>query len=248
MTVHVLSRDDWGADPEHPRRGHPLGPAHRTEVFIHHTVIIDDDATVNEWESRDEVKARMRQLQTIRPELGLDVPYNFVAFCMADGDLVLGEGRGLGRTGSHTAGHNRSALGIAFEGNFELEPLPAHFDAQLDGLAAWLQELRDDRGFSELGTVQPDDPERQVFGHRDVTATACPGEHLFARLPRIRFVDLTPWRQPGDPIRTAADVELVFAAHGVLEPGDVSASMRRTVAVILDRQLQLEERIGALEG
>lgn len=226
MTVHVLSRDDWGADPQHPRRGHPLGPTNRTEVFIHHTVIVDNDATVNEWESRDEVTARLRQLQTIRPDLGLDVPYNFVAFCMADGDLLLGEGRGLGRTGSHTAGHNRSALGIAFEGNFELEPLPVHFDAQLDALAGWLRELRDDHGFSELGTVQPDDPQRQVFGHRDVKATACPGDHLFARLRRIRFVDLTPWRQPGDPIRTAADEARVFAAHGVLDVDEVAPSIR----------------------
>lgn len=247
MILQVLSRDDWGADPEHPRRGHPLGPANRTEVFIHHTVIVDNDATVNQWETLDEVRARMRQLQVIRPDLGLDVPYNFVAFCMENGDLVLCEGRGLGRTGAHTAGHNRSALGIAFEGNFELEPLPDHFDDQLDALAGWLQDLRDEEGFTELGTVQPDDPARQAFGHRDVKATACPGEHLFARLPRIRFVDLTPWAEPGDPIRTAADEALVFAAHGGLEVDDVSPSIRRTVAVILDRQLQLEARIRQLE-
>ena len=251
MTAIALSRDDWGADPAHPRRGHPLGPKNRTEVFIHHSVVVDGDATLNEWESLDEVKAQMRVLQTIRPDLGLDVPYNFVAFCMANGDLVLGEGRGLGRTGAHTKGHNRSALGIAFQGNFERGPLPAHFNNQIQDLGDWLRRLREKEGFTELGTVQPNDPqrpERQAFGHREVKATDCPGRHLWDRLQLIRIVDTTPWRRPGDPIRTAADEEQVFATHGGLMPEDVTSSGRRAVAVILDRQLQLEERVRMLEA
>lgn len=250
MTLIVLSRDDWGADPAHPRRGHPLGPTNRTEVFIHHSVVIDGDATVNEWESLDEVKAQMRRMQTIRPDLGLDVPYNFVAFCMADGDLVLGEGRGLHRTGAHATGHNRSALGIAFQGNFELEPLPAHFDAQIEALGEWLRNLREEEGFTELATVQPDDPqrpERQVFGHRDVKNTDCPGHHLWDRLQLIQVIDTTPWREPGDPIRTEADEERVFEVHGGLRPEDVTASARHAVAVICDRQLQIEARLRRLE-
>jgi len=250
MTVTVLSRDDWGADPAHPRRGHPLGPANRTEVFIHHTVVADSDATLNEWESLDEVKAQMRRLQTIRPDLGLDVPYSFVAFCMANGDLVLSEGRGLGRTGAHTSGHNRSALGIAFQGNFEEEPMPAHLDAQLADLGSWLRRLREEEGFTELGTVQPEDPDRpdrQVFGHRDIKSTACPGRHLWERLHLVQMIDTTPWRQPGDPIRTAADEERIFEVHGGLSPEDVTLATRHAVAVILDRQMQLEARLAELE-
>ena len=250
MPLTILSRDDWGADPAHPRRGHHLGPANRTEVFIHHTVVPDGDTTPNEWESLDEVKAQMRRMQTIRPDLGLDVPYNFVAFCMANGDLVLGEGRGLGRTAAHSSGHNRSALGIGFQGNFESEPLPTHLDGQLQLLAEWLRHLRANEGFTELGTVQPDDPGRpgrQVFGHRDVKSTDCPGRHLFERLHQLEVLDTTPWQGPGDPIRTAADEERVFATHGVLEPGAVNASARRAVAVILDRQLQIEARLRSLE-
>lgn len=250
MTTIVLSREDWGADPAHPRRGHPLGPANRTEVFIHHSVVVDDDVTPNQWETLNEVKAQMRRLQTIRPDLGLDVPYNFVAFCMANGDLVLGEGRGLGRTGAHTKGHNRSALGIAFQGNFEREPLPDHFDAQLAALGDWLRHLREDESFTELGTVQPDDPdrpERQVFGHREIKNTDCPGRHLWERLQLIQMIDTTPWRAPGDPIRTAADEERVFGVHGGLSPEDVSSTIRHAVAVIFDRQLQLEARLSELE-
>ncbi len=251
MSVIVLSRDDWGADPAHPRRGHPLGPTNRTEVFIHHSVVVDDDATLNEWESLDEVKAQMRRMQTIRPDLGLDVPYNFVVFCMADGDLVLGEGRGLGRTGAHATGHNRSGLGFGFQGNFESEPLPTHFDAQLGDLGEWLSRLREEEGFTELGTVQPDDPqrpERQVFGHREFKNTDCPGRHLWDRLHLIQFIDTTPWRGPGDPIRTEADEAQIFAVYGGLSVDDVTPATRRAVAVILDRQLQLEARLQQLEA
>ena len=187
MSVTALSRNQWGARRDLPRRGHPIGPTRRTEIFIHHTVITDRDATINEWENLAEVKARMRGLQTIRPDLGMDVPYSMVAFCMANGELVLCEGRGINRTGAHTVNHNRSALGIAFQGNFERLPLPRHFDTQLAALGEWLWQLRTERGFTNLGTVQPDD--REVWGHRDVKSTACPGRHLFNKLKLIRFTE-----------------------------------------------------------
>ncbi len=93
-------------------------PLRRTEVFIHHTTVIDGDQSANTWDSLAAVRAQMRRLQTLRTaDLGADVPYNHVAFCMRDGELVLCEGRGLERTGAHTPNHNRSALGIAIQGN-----------------------------------------------------------------------------------------------------------------------------------
>ncbi len=185
----LLRRSEWGADPELPRRGHAIGAERRTEVVIHHTVIVDSDATANEWESLDDVKLRMRELQRMRPDLGLDVPYNMVAFCMADGELVLCEGRGLERTGAHTKGHNRSALGIAFQGDFESAALPPDMDAHLIEFAEWLSDLRNTGGFRSLGSSRP--VGAQVWGHRDVptAATLCPGRALYARLKSIRFID-----------------------------------------------------------
>ena len=187
--ITYLSRSQWRADNRLPRRGHLIGSTRRTEVFIHHTVVIDRDATPNEWQTLREVKSRMRQLQTIRPDLGLDVPYSFVAFCMYDGRLALCEGRGLGRTGAHTRNHNRSAIGIAFQGDFENHPLPRGIDAQLAGLAYWLRDLRMKRGFVHLGDSRPAD--RQVWGHRDAATarTACPGKALYEKLDLIRFID-----------------------------------------------------------
>lgn len=183
----LLTREDWGADPALPRLGHAVGRAERTEVFIHHTVIVDSDATPNVWESLEEVGAKMRQLQSVRPDLGLDVPYSFVAFCMSDGGLVIAEGRGLDRSGAHTSGHNRSALAVSFQGNFEAGPLPDTMDDRLGALGEWLRELREEGAFDNLGSSRPAD--RQVWGHRDVKATSCPGQLLFDRLGMIRFVD-----------------------------------------------------------
>lgn len=185
----LLSRANWGADGNLSRRGHLIGPLRRTEVYVHHTVIVDPDTTANEWETLKEVKSMMRRLQRIRPDLGLDVPYNMVAFCMSDGELVLCEGRGVGRTGAHTRNHNRSALGIAFQGDFENKALPGNIDAQLIEFTQWLRDLRNNQGFSNLGNSRPDD--KQVWGHRDspTASTACPGKKLYNKLTLIRFID-----------------------------------------------------------
>ena len=187
--VRFLRREQWGADATLPRRGHPIGPRHRTEVYIHHTAIIDRDESPNEWGALSEVRARMQSLQRIRPDLGLDIPYNVVAFCMSNGSLVLCEGRGLHRTGAHTRNHNRSAIGIALQGNFESEPLPAAIDSQLAGLSWWLRDLRNNRGYFRLGDKRPEGV--QVWGHRDAPTarTVCPGQALYDKLDLIRFID-----------------------------------------------------------
>lgn len=185
----LLSRAEWEADTDFPRRGHHIGPLRRTEVFVHHTVIVDTDATRNEWGTLEEVKFWMRRLQRIRPDLGSDVPYNMVAFCMSNGDLALCEGRGLYRTGAHARNHNRSALGIAFHGNFEDEALPVGIDGQLIEFAEWLRDLRNHQGFANLGTSRPGG--KQVWGHRDLPTarTLCPGRKLYRKLDLIRFID-----------------------------------------------------------
>ncbi len=246
MSVVVLSREEWDARSDLPRLGKPVNPEHRTEVFIHHTVVVDGDSTINEWESIGEIKAKMRQLQTIRPDLGSDVPYTMVAFCMGNGDLALCEGRGLDRSGAHTRGHNRTAFGIAFQGNFERTPLPRRFEQQLSALGDWLRALRTEKGFAKLGSVRPAD--REVWGHRDVKDTLCPGQHLFERLGLIRFVEEAIWRQTGDLIRSPADERRVIEAHGSLSADEVGDSIRRPVAVLLDQMMQLDQRVKKLES
>ncbi len=185
----LLARNEWGANPALPRRGYVIGALRRTEVIIHHTATLHGKDAPNEWPTLETVKDRMRWLQTARPDLGLDVPYNMVAFCMRDGGLVVCEGRGLERTGAHTKDRNRTALGIAFYGDFESGPAPRYFDRQIRMLASWLRTLRNEQGFAKLGYSRPAD--RQVWGHREIrsASTLCPGRALQDRLPQIRYID-----------------------------------------------------------
>lgn len=200
--MRYLSRSQWGANAMLPRRGHLIGPLRRTEVFVHHTALTRPGGHPNVWESLGEVRAAMRDLQVLRRDtLGADVPYNAVGFCMADGELVLCEGRGLWRTGAHTHGHNRSALGIALQGDFQRAAAPPSFTRYLAQLGGWLRGLRQTDGFDRLGDRRP--PGRHVFGHRDAAATACPGDRLYARLTALRFIpedddmamDRATWKQ-----------------------------------------------------
>lgn len=177
-----LTRAQWGAHTDIPRLGHSVNRLDRTHIIFHHTVVIDNDATPNLWESLAEVKAKMRQLQIIRPDLGLDVPYSFVFFLMADGSLIVCEGRGLDRTGAHTHAHNTKGIGIAGQGNYQLAVNVTPYVPLLSRFLGW---LRYDEGMENLWRSHP--PGEIAYGHRDFASTLCPGNGLFDSIPQLTF-------------------------------------------------------------
>lgn len=173
--VTYLTRGDWGARTDLPRLGYPVAKGRRIRSIFHHTVIIDDDATANLWETLTEVIAKMRQLQTIRPDLGLDVPYSFVIFLMADGTIMVCEGRGVALTGAHTHGHNTDGIGVALEGNFMLPVNVTPYVPLISGFLGWLKY---DQGLESLGPIN---------GHSDFSSTACPGDNLYPVLGQLAY-------------------------------------------------------------
>lgn len=181
------SREQWVADPSLPRLGHHVDPSRRTEVFIHHTVTRAPGDTPSVWETWDEIVAHMRRLQRIRPDLGLDVPYTAVAHITPTGAVFLCEGRGLHRTGAHTANRNTQALGFAFAGDFESHPPPPELlDRALLAFGAFLRTLKATGGFPRLGSSRP--PRGgALWAHQDIKATACPGRHILERLHSIEL-------------------------------------------------------------
>jgi hypothetical protein len=249
--VRILSRREWGADLSLKRRGHLIGPSKRTEVFIHHTALRATNATRNQWKSLRQVRESMQQLQRARPDLGLDVPYNFVAYSMQSGELVLCEGRGLDRTAAHAKNHNRSGLSIAFQGNFETTNVPRQFREQLSELTAWLQSLRNSRGFANLGDSRPDG--KHVWGHRDAKSakTLCPGSNLYELLPIIRFIT-----EEDDNAMDRATWKFVQRSLQALEPPLYAGKAidgrpgrnTNTALRAFEKRMQLEARgvIGAL--
>ncbi len=193
--LRFVSRAGWVASQSLPRLGGSVPRTDRTHVIIHHTVSPDNDESPNIWDSDASIFSRMRRLQTVRPDLGLDVPYNFVAFITNDG-VVICEGRGEDRTGAHTKGHNTRGIAVSFAGDFENKAVGSTILAdRMPLLSNFLQWLRTDAShpaygnfepMRNLGTLRPS--ARQVFFHRDFAQTACPGGLLEDHLTRVAFV------------------------------------------------------------
>ena len=193
-SLRFVSREEW--EPIHPRLGHIVRRSDRTHVIIHHTVgPADTDPTPIVWEDDTEIFKAMRTLQTSHdPDLGPDVPYNFVAFAQPT-HLTICEGRGEDRSGAHTKGHNTRGIAVSFSGNYEANDMPSDLlTVQLDALSSFLHWLKtsashpaygDFEPMSNLGSLRPDS--RTVFAHRDFKPTACPGRHLISRLTAINF-------------------------------------------------------------
>lgn len=185
--ILYLEREDWREHTELPLLGSIVPLRDREYAIMHHTVVIDPDTTPNIWETLHEVKRKMRRLQTIRPDLGLDVPYSYVVFLMADGSIIICEGRGRHRRGAHTKYYNRRGIAMAIQGNLELAVDLNPYVGLLGDAWSWLKY---DQGLSNLGKQVPG-PEAQIFGHQQLSEpfrpTACPGTTLMAVIGRIRF-------------------------------------------------------------
>jgi len=207
MEWEYLTREEWGANDSLPRLGYGVHPDDRTEIWNHHTVGIDNDATPNIWEHRADIIRWQRRLQTIRPDLGNDVPYNLVLYAQPN-KLIICEGRGLMRTGAHTKYHNTSGIAGGWHGNFEgydfnpLPWLPAWGDflyhAKMGTLPAEVQAM----ALPNLGSIHP--PGRETFGHRDSGAqTSCPGKFLYDQLRNLKVQPMK-----GDPMATLDQEDL----------------------------------------
>lgn len=89
-------------------------------------------------------------------------------------DGSIEQGRPSFGVGAHAEGANRESLGVAFCGNFcEEEPTTA----QIESAAMLIAVLGEAFGF------EPD--AAHIVGHRDLAATACPGDAIYERMDEI---------------------------------------------------------------
>lgn len=90
-------------------------------------------------------------------------------------DGAIEPGRPMDTIGAHAYGFNSHSIGIHVCGNFEIaDPTEAQIESCAI-LVGWIAEEYD-------LTINPG----TVVGHRDLMATACPGEGLYNRLDTIR--------------------------------------------------------------
>lgn len=227
-----LSRADWGANRNLPRLGFPVDPLKRTEIHVHHTAAVDtSDFTKNRWSKKNAIKY-MRALQTIRPDLGKDIPYTETFFVLENLDVAIMEGRGLWRTGAHTAGHNTAGFGWSAAGNFDLGD-PQAVRALIGSMSNRYRWLKSQQ-FKNLGTSHPDG--RVAYGHRDTKSTACPGQHLYAALDGFGEIP----KAAGTPVMGAAEVPVDQALAFVASkdpgysPPTVEKIVRGTYSIAAD--------------
>ncbi|MFZ0323501.1 MAG: peptidoglycan recognition protein [Actinomycetes bacterium] len=188
----IVTRAEWGAD-ESLRDKH-LDMSRTIKVaFVHHTV-------GTSYYTRAEGPAQVRGLYAYYVNsLGYaDIGYNF----LVDKYGQIYEGRSGSITEpvrqAATGGFNTDTMAVAAMGNFM--DIPAS-DAMVTSIGRLLgfrlaSYYRDPLGQRTL--VTEDGPSRfsvgqkvsfdVISGHRQAGYTACPGNHLFLRLPKIRQV------------------------------------------------------------
>ena len=174
--VSIASRGSWGA--RYPDGDLTLtGPA--VEVFVHHSVTAHLSADASIAAEAEQ----MRALESVgQSRFGTGISYNVVIF--PSGRAY--QGVSWNRRGTHTGGRNSTSRSICFAGNYETTTPTS---AQISTAAAIYREGKD-RWWTR------DAPLR---GHRDVSQTACPGRHLYARIDDIRTGSGSTPPSPGEP-------------------------------------------------
>ena len=175
----IFTRAQWGAD-ERLRDPSSLRYGEIHAAFVHHTVNANDY-------TKEQVPSVLRGIYAYhtRSRGWSDVGYNF----LVDRFGQIWEGRygGVDRAviGAHTLGYNEEAFAMSAIGNFDVAQPSAAMIKAYGQLFAWKLSLHG---------VAADDPRQwvddrylpAVNGHRDAGSTACPGQHLYAKLGEIR--------------------------------------------------------------
>jgi uncharacterized protein with LGFP repeats len=203
---NIISRAQWGAGTSMRCGGPSYGSGIRAAV-LHHT------ATGNDYSPQDSA-AIIRSIYAYHTiTLGwCDIAYN----ALVDKYGQVFEGRGGGITkdvlGSHTGGFNRDVWGVSLIGDFEEVPPPDVMVKTTGRLLGWRMSL--DR-VNPLNTVQLKSAGGQytvvpggnsvtlpeIFAHRDVGNTECPGKAGYAALDEIRSI-AAGFNRPPDVIES----------------------------------------------
>ncbi|XP_049879190.1 peptidoglycan-recognition protein LB-like [Pectinophora gossypiella] len=157
----IVTRAQWGAQPA---RGFTNLNTPVPLVVIHHSSV--PGACFNQ----NACSQAMRSMQNTHQNVNgwVDIGYNFAV----GSDGLVYEGRGWNRVGAHAAPHNSNSIGIVLIGHWVSATPPA------------LQLQTTQRLIAlgvRLGFIRP---QYSLIGHRQVSATECPGQALFNQISR----------------------------------------------------------------
>ncbi|GJQ76801.1 hypothetical protein Trydic_g14426 [Trypoxylus dichotomus] len=151
----IFTRAEWGARAANTAALATNPPTH---VVVHHS------ATAG-CTTQAACMQLVRSFQNFHMDTNgwADIGYNF----LIGGNGEIYQGRGWGRTGAHAPGFNNRSLGIAFIGTFTSGLPPAA------AINAFHALINCSTGNGNLRT------DYWLLGHRQASATACPGNALF---------------------------------------------------------------------
>jgi hypothetical protein len=189
----VITRKQWGADESlgdecwDPKYGTTF-----KAVVVHHT------AGSNDY-TRAESPAIVRGIYAYHTQSRgwCDIGYNFLIDRF--GDVYEGRDGGIRRAvrGAHAGDYNVNTTGISLMGNFDVAYPTLAMKQSLVSLIAWRLGTAYHHAYGKPYIF--DHRISRISGHRDVMATACPGQHVYDWLPRLRFLvnqRLGAWASP----------------------------------------------------
>lgn len=161
--MEIFTRKQWGAKYAPGFGSRKVGTL---DKWLHHSVSKQLTAAA----SYDEDAAQVRAIEnTGQTRFKGGISYTFLV--MPSGRVF--EGTGISRVGSHTGGRNTGSAGICLVGNYETN---RPTEDQLEAVAQLLAH-----GVTAGWWTTP----TLTGGHKDVSATACPGKNAYPRIGDI---------------------------------------------------------------
>jgi hypothetical protein len=133
-----------------------------------------------------------------------DIGYNYI-IGPCTGNIYEGRAGSFGVKGAHAGRFNAKTIGVMIMGNYQHEHPSSVSINSLVKLSRFLGEKYGfwPDGYSQMrGIALPN-----IFGHRDVANTTCPGDMLYARLPEIRLLALQDFVFPSNPHRIYGEIK-----------------------------------------
>ena len=185
----IVSRKNWGAD-ERLRKGSPSYASRIVAGVVHHT------AGQNSY-SKAQAPSVIRGIYAYhtRSNGWSDIGYNLLIDRY--GTVYEGRAGGVAKPviGAHAGGFNTGTFGVALVGSFDNANPPAVMRNTLDRVLAWKYDVHhvDVTGtttYTSYGSTKYAAGRsvtiNRLSGHRDVSATACPGANVYAGLGALR--------------------------------------------------------------
>lgn len=209
QNINVISREDWGADESYrlTTEGAEIWPRsyHGTrKLIVHHTAVASSNGVIDLEANKTAVRA-IYFYHAVTQGWG-DIGYN--ALVDAAGNIY--EGRYgtydsvtranpspdqimvLDTEAGHTLSYNSGSFGVSAMGDFTDFDIPS---AQLTGMENVLAYVADSRGIDVQGSSDFrlyngtwHFSLNNLIGHRDASATACPGDQFYPLIGGIKTI------------------------------------------------------------